>query len=84
MLSERVWTATQDPAAVALQMRAAYKVCPTCKAEDTNGKYITQIFYLDEYVDRVYMANEILPQVFIKGPRSVLWVGVQPYTLRYE
>ena len=79
-----VWTQTQDPIAVALQLRAAFKICPTCRAQNTANTYVSHIFYYDDYVDRLYMANEIFPQLFLRKPKELLWVGVQPFNLRIE
>ena len=48
--ADRVSVESRDDSTVALQLRAAFKLCPTCSAKSTVGKATQGIFYLDEYV----------------------------------
>ena len=56
--------------------RAAY-VCGT-------GRWSQPVFNVDHFDDRLMLYGQILPQVYHQNVKDVLWVGVQPYTLRYE
>ena len=40
------------------------------------------MFYIDGYEDRRVLYSQIMPAVYSSHTRDLLWVGVQPYTLR--
>ncbi len=50
------------------------------------GAWSHRVFHLDAYEDRQTMSMDILPSIqsITPSPKRLLWVGVQPYTLRYE
>ena len=49
------------------------------------GKWSASVFRLDGYNDRLVMTQQILPalKAVHPNPKTLLWIGVQPYTLRY-
>ena len=48
------------------------------------GKNTKQVFYLDGLSDRMMLTRDVFPALFNLKVTDVLWIGVQPYTLRYE
>ena len=83
-LSEQIHAVTRDAHAMAVQLRVALMLCPTCKVEGVLDSAIKPFFEFDGYEDREYLATRILPKIVSMGTKDVLWVGVQPFTLRYE
>lgn len=50
------------------------------------GNWSHGVFYLDAYEDRKVLLEAIFPAIYALSPppKRLLWIGVQPYTLRYE
>lgn len=48
------------------------------------GSWSWEVFYIDSYEDRTMLYSQIMPAIYSSNVKDLLWVGVQPYTLRYE
>ena len=48
------------------------------------GAWSWTVFNVDSFEDRQMLYGQILPEVYHQNVKDVLWVGVHPYTLRYE
>lgn len=84
-LAKRIIATTRDEAAMVVQLRVAFMLCPTCKAQPLPEGPVKHFFELDSLTDRVYLSDRIFPEIFQLGARELLWVGVRPGTaLRYE
>ena len=59
--ADRIFVESKDEKAVALQLRAALQMCPTCAAGDTLGKITGPVFYLDEYVPSRPEETSLMP-----------------------
>ena len=78
-MSDRVYLETQIQGAAIDIMRAAFQICPNCKNSSYHhtGQYSQSVFEFEEFTDRVYMSEKIVPAVIGEQPDRVLWVGVQ-------
>ncbi|KAK9844960.1 hypothetical protein WJX74_009058 [Apatococcus lobatus] len=84
-LADHIFASTANAEVSANLLRQAFTLCPTCYLSKP-GSWTHGIFYLDAYEDRKVLLEEILPAIYQLSPppKRLLWIGVQPYTLRYE
>ena len=86
-LSEEVHAATKNTSYTpsVLIIRSAWSICPTCLAKDHGAnKWYSELFFVDQFPDRAYLMHKIIPELLKRHPKEILWVGVQPYAMRYE
>lgn len=83
-LADKVYEATHDEQAMTLQLRMALMLCPNCMAGNMHGRQIFPVFQLDDYEDRLFFQKNIVTELAALGASKLLWVGCQPFTLRYE
>lgn len=82
-MADRVYIETQIEGAAVDIMRAAFQICPYCKNSTFHhkGQFSERVFEFEDFTDRRYMSEHIVPAVIGHNPDRVLWVGVQvrPY-----
>lgn len=78
-MADRVYIETQNQGAVIDIMRAAFQICPYCKNSSFHhkGQFSESVFEFEDFTDRKYMTEMIVPAVIGENPDKVLWVGVQ-------
>lgn len=81
-MADRLFAETQHEGAATHVIRAAFQICDSCKTSSSSGHFSEKVFEFEELADRKYMSEHIIPAVISLKPERVLWVGVQPYTLR--
>lgn len=81
-VADRLFAETQSEGAALNIIRAAFQVCDTCKTTTSPGHFSEKIFEFEDFTDRRFLSEYIVPAVISTMPKRVLWVGVQPYTLR--
>lgn len=78
-MADRIYIETQILGAAVDIMRAAFQVCPWCKNSTFHreGQFSKSIFEFEDFTDRKYMSDYIIPAVIKQEPERVLWVGIQ-------
>ena len=78
-VADRLFSETKKEGAATDIMRAAFQICPYCKNASSShrGHFSEQVFDFEEFTDRRYMSEYIIPAIVRENPTAVLWVGVQ-------
>lgn len=78
-VADRLYSETHNEEAATDIMRAAFLICPYCKNASSShrGHFSERVFEFEEFTDRRYMSEYIVPAIIGEKPRNALWVGVQ-------